>query len=392
MPSPSKIDPGIKQWATDSQTKYIDAAIKHGSIRAAAVALGVNFTTIYQQIKAAESKAASKGFAPAHDLTKTIPDPLVMKGTSTLYGDDGNVKLQWVKTKLDDAQWEQVKQAALAALSEELPRLKSTPFSGHVHDHLANLITLTDSHVGMLAWNKESGEDWDLKIAERTLVGCFDQMIQGLPPAGVCIVNQLGDFLHQDGLAAVTPMHGHNLDSDGRFPKIVEVAVRILRRVIGLALARHERVVVLLAEGNHDMVSSIWLRAMFAAIYENEPRVSVIDSSLPYYVHQHGETMIAFHHGHLSKNASLPLLMAAQFPKVWGATTKRYVHVGHRHHVEEKEHNGITVVQHPTLAARDAYAARGGWIAERQATAVTYHRRFGQVSRITVTPEMLEEA
>ena len=50
---------------------------------------------------------------------------------------------------------------------------------------------------------------------------------------------------------------------------------------------------------------------------------------------------------------------------------------------------GVTVIQHPTLAARDAWAARGGWISERQVTAITYSSRFGEVARNTVTPEML---
>jgi len=49
------------------------------------------------------------------------------------------------------------------------------------------------------------------------------------------------------------------------------------------------------------------------------------------------------------------------------------------------------VIQHPTLSARDAYAARGGWISERAATVITYHERFGQVARNTVVPEMFEE-
>ena len=154
-------------------------------------------------------------------------------------------------------------------------------------------------------------------------------------------------------------------------------------------LSKHERVIVLLAEGNHDTVSSIWLRALFRAVYENEPRVEVMESALPYYVIQHGETMLGFHHGHLQKNAQLPILMAAQFPKEWGSTTKRYVHTGHRHHVEEKEHSGVTVTQHPTLAARDAYAARGGWHAERMIQSITYHAKHGQVARSFSTPEML---
>jgi hypothetical protein len=101
--------------------------------------------------------------------------------------------------------------------------------------------------------------------------------------------------------------------------------------------------------------------------------------------------MLAFHHGHLKKNNSLPLLFASQFPQLWGDTTKRVCHTGHRHHVEEKEHSGMTVVQHPTLAARDAYAARGGWLAERQVSAITYHEKYGQVSKITVIPEMLAD-
>jgi hypothetical protein len=190
-------------------------------------------------------------------------------------------------------------------------------------------------------------------------------------------------------MSAVTPTSGHVLDADGRFSKIIQVSVRILRRLVDFCLARHEKVIVLMAEGNHDMVSSIWLRIMFKSLYENEPRVEVIDSELPFYVYQHGRTMIGFHHGHLSKNNSLPLLFAAQFAPIWGSSIKRYIHTGHRHHVEAKEHNGVTVIQHPTLAARDAYAARGGWIAERQVSGITYHRDYGQVAKNTVTPEML---
>ena len=52
----------------------------------------------------------------------------------------------------------------------------------------------------------------------------------------------------------------------------------------------------------------------------------------------------------------------------------------------------MMVVQHATIAARDAYAARGGWIAERKIKAIIYHTAFGEVSTVTCTPEMLEAA
>src|SRR5690606_9885355 len=44
----------------------------------------------------------------------------------------------------------------------------------------------------------------------------------------------------------------------------------------------------------------------------------------------------------------------------------------------------------PSVIARGAYAARGGWMSEREAMAVTYHRKFGQVATVSITPEMLE--
>jgi hypothetical protein len=234
----------------------------------------------------------------------------------------------------------------------------------------------------MKAWGKESGADWDLEIAERTLVGAALQMIQTAPQADTGIVAQLGDWMHFDGMSAVTPTSGHVLDADSRFSKVVGVSVRILRRIIDAALARHSRVVVLMAEGNHDPASSVWLRHMFQLLYEREPRLAVIDSELPYYVYQHGETMIGWHHGHLKKPDELPLLFASQFAREWGNTTRRYVHCGHLHHVNEREHSGVTVTQHPTIAARDAYAAtEAAWIADRSVSAITYHKRFGQVAQ-----------
>ena len=379
----------LYQYCTPTQLRCVKALEECGSQRKAAEKLGISKSTLFDAITLAKRNAAKHGVSPEHDMTKSVPDGFLVKGVSTYYDEEGKPRGQWVKSSADDQRREEMLREAYAAMAQEIPRAKPAPAPKHIAEKLCNVYTLTDCHVGALAWHREGGADWDLSIAEQTLIGCFSQMVNSAPSAQVGFVNQLGDFLHSDGLLPVTPTSGHVLDQDGRFAKVVQIAVRVLRHIVGLALAKHERVVVLLAEGNHDQASSIWLRTMFKALYENEPRVEVIDSVLPYYTYQHGKTMLAFHHGHLKKNDGLPLLFAAQFPKMWGATEKRYCHVGHRHHVEEKEHLGITVIQHPTLAARDAYAARGGWLSERQVTAITYHADFGQVARVTVTPEML---
>jgi hypothetical protein len=389
MKPTDSIDEKFKEFATETQARYVDAVNAHGSKRAAARAMGVDYRTLHNSIDAVIRKAALRGYAPEYEMSKMAAPGFAIKGTSTLFK-DGKQMIQWVKTNRDEQQAEAIMRATVQAMCEDIEPTKPTPLPPLAGSQdLCNVYTLTDSHVGMLAWHKEGGADWDLKIAEQTLVGCFELMILRSPNAGSCIVNQLGDFLHSDGLLPVTPTSGHILDQDGRFAKVVSVAIRILRRVISLALQRHQKVYLVMAEGNHDMASSVWLRVMFKALYEDEPRVEVIDSELPYYTHVHGETMLAFHHGHLKKNEALPLLFASQFPSEWGQTKRRYCHVGHRHHLEEKEHSGMTVLQHQTLAARDAYAARGGWISDRRVTAVTYHTKDGDVGRTSVTPEML---
>ena len=389
IPKAIVVDPGHKQFATPRQLEYLEAIEKYGSMQAASRALGCSASLLSNGYQSVRKKAAARGYSPEADMTHMVPEPFIVRGTSTLYDADGKVSQQWVKTRLDDEAVLRMVRDAVEELAKDVKPVNKTPAPTRLDKHLCNVYTLTDSHVGMLAWHKEGGVDWDLKIAEKTLIGCFERMVAGAPNAAVGVLAQLGDFLHSDSMVPMTPTSGHVLDQDGRFSKIVQAAIRILRHVVGLVLQKHKKCVVLMAEGNHDIVSSIWLRVLFKALFENEPRVEVIDSELPYYVYQHGQTMLCWHHGHLKKNDQLPLLFASQYPAIWGATTKRYAHTGHRHHEEIKQHSGMTVVQHSTLAARDAYAARGGWMSERQVTCHTYHDKWGQVGTNTIIPEML---
>ncbi len=390
------VDVALKQWATTVQADYIDSILAEGSMRAAARKLGLAPSTVVQSMLNLRKRAALAGWSPDHDMRQTVPDGFSVKGVSSYYGqnDAGETVLkgQWVKSRADDVRREQIVRAAFEAMSKELPRVPPLPAPAETNDLLCNLYTMTDSHVGMLAWHQEGGANWDLKTAEAELTGCFRQMIASSPPARSCVINQLGDWLHFDGMEAQTPTSGHLLDADGRFQKVVVVALRVLRALVDAALARHDQVHIIMAEGNHDIASSVWLRVMFAALYENEPRVTVDESALPYYMHRHGKTVLWFHHGHLKKSEGLPGLFAAQFPVAWGESTKRYIHTGHLHHEMMKEFPGVKHVQHPTLSARDAYAARNGYMSERQATAYTYHSEFGQVGSSTVTPEMLRIA
>ena len=371
----------------EKMREAVEAVREHGSINRAAVALGLARATVQERIKA----AARKGIAPGHSQAGTAPG-FSLKYLKVHRDADGLVKQTWECQTPDAQNLAQARQDAIEALKAEVPRAVPVPPPAISNTDLCNLFTFTDFHLGMLAWHKEGGQDWDLKIAENVLRGAMAAMVRQSPAAHTAVVNVQGDFLHCDGLTPVTPGHGHVLDADSRFPKVRQSAIRLIRELVTMALESHQAVHLILAEGNHDQDSMGWLADSFAVHYEDEPRVTVNDSALPFYVVEWGETMLGVHHGHKVKNEALPLLFAAQFPEAWGRTRKREIHCGHRHHRDEKEYNGVVVIQHPTLAARDAYAARGGWIADRAAQAITYHKRFGQVGRVSVCPEMLEAA
>lgn len=366
----------------------VEAFAQHGEKKAAADALGIPRTTLRNRLE----RAARIGIAPGHFDHGTAPGYTIAKVTIQRNA-FGEVERTWERQTPDQERLQEALRAAVDAMAGEIVPSAPVAFLGRpANTDLCNLFTYSDFHLGMLAQEEEGGADWDLKIAERTLTDSFSMMLEQSPRAHTAVVNIQGDMLHTDGLLPVTPAHRHILDADGRFSRIVAVAIRSIRRLVHLALERHEEVHLVVCEGNHDEASSVWLRLMFQALYEDEPRVSVNASELPFYVFEWGQTMLGFHHGHKVKNEQLPLLFAAQFPEVWGRTKRRAVHCGHRHHCDEKEYNGVTVVQHPTIAARDAYAARGGWIADRSVQCITYSKRFGQVGRVFVTPEMLQAA
>jgi hypothetical protein len=390
MAIPLIIDEALFEYATPRQREVLEAVNVHGSAKAASIALGINQGAASDAYNAVKKKAARHGYAPQHDFTRPVPEGYVAKGVSTYYNSEGKPSGQWVKASLSHEALVEAIKEAVEGFKEQIDPASPIVAPAASDEHLCNLYTFTDYHLGMLAWHKEGGSDWNISIAERTIIAALQQMIEQSPKAHTAVINIQGDFLHTDGKTPVTPASKHVLDADSRFPKIRRSAIRVIRSLVAMSLQRHQEVHLIIAEGNHDEESAGWLSDLFAVHYEEEPRISVSDAVLPFYVFEWGNTMLGVHHGHKVKNESLPLLFAAQFPQEWGRTTRREIHCGHRHHRDEKEYNGVTVVQHPTLAARDAYAARGGWIADRAAWAITYHKRFGPVGRVMITTEMLE--
>lgn len=236
----------------------------------------------------------------------------------------------------------------------------------------------------MLAWAEETGADYDLEIAERLWLDWFAAAVQASPPAHTAIFAQLGDLVHYDSMTSETPKHRHVLDSDSRFPKIVRVVTRAVRQAIRMLLERHQEVRVIMAPGNHDPASAVWLREGLAAQYENEPRLKVNVSPKPYFAEEWGRTALFYHHGDKRGVTNIDATLAGEFREIYGRSLYAYAHIGHLHSDEGRKTGLMYVERHETLAAKDAHAAWGGWPSGRSAKVITYSKTGGEVFRSTL--------
>jgi hypothetical protein len=383
------IDDQLAQFATDKQWEYYAKSCELGSNRQAAKFFGVTATVVDVAIRSLKAKAAVSGYAPNHDMVRVVPDPFVVRGISTYYNAEGKASGQWVKSRIEDTKLQEMMRQSIDAMKEEIPRLTALPAPPLSNDNLLNCYVITDYHLGMLSWDEETGENWDVAIAETLVIKWFEQAIAQSPNADTAVFAQLSDFLHFDGMDAVTPASKHLLDVDTRFAKLVRSAIRVLRTIIDMLLAKHQNLHIIMADANHDPVSQIWLREWFSVLYENEPRVIVDKSPNPYNAYEFGNVALFFHHGHKRKVANVSEVFAGQFREMFGRTKYAYAHMGHYHSIDIKENNLMIVEQHRTLAPGDAYSARGGWLSGRDAKVISYDRRYGEVSRLTINSDML---
>jgi hypothetical protein len=281
---------------------------------------------------------------------------------------------------------------AIDALKEDIEPVQPKEYANKEYNHaLCNQYTLTDFHLGMMAWGEETGDNWDMDIAERTLINFFKQSIEQSPMAAQAIFAQIGDLMHWDGLDAVTPANKHLLDADTRFTKVVRVAIRVIRKVIEMLLEKYPSVHLIMAEGNHDPASSIWLRETLSAFYDNEPRLTIETSPDPYYCYTWGKCCLFYHHGHKRNLKNIDTVFVSKFKEQYGKSKHVYAHLGHLHHLVMNETNLMILEQHRTLAAKDAYASRGGYMSGRDSKVITYHKEYGEVKRSTISINMIEE-
>jgi len=372
---------------TEREREVVNAVAEHGNPTAVATALGDGDGGKYRRTwRIVQARAALKGFAPGH-FDQGVAPGFNMGKVTVQRNALGQVTQTWERQSPETRAAELMVERIEAHQYRPAPVVKSP---SKTLPKLLSLYTLTDFHLGMYAWEDETGDNWSERIAEEVLINAINDMCSRAPDSQTAILNIQGDFLHWDGLLALTPTSKHVLDADTRYGKLVDLTMDVLDWAIERLLKKHKLVKVIVAEGNHDESGSLWLRKHLKKMWKMNKRVEIDDTEFPFYAHQHGKIMLAFHHGHKMKNKNLPALFSSEprYRTMWGSSSICYIHTGHYHHTEQNmsEMGGAIVERHPTLAARDAYAARHGYVSWRAARVITYDEKDGEVERATVVP------
>lgn len=387
-----KLHKGLLKYASTLQGEALRTVNEFGSLEKAAEFLGVSTNALRCRIERLEAKAAAAGFAPKH-VNHPVPKGYHVKGVSTLYK-DGKQVIQWVKTNKDQEDRLEALAEAIQTIADPI-RGKSEPVAcpQHASQDLLAVYTMGDPHLGMLANAAETGENFDLKIAESLMFGAIDHLVAGAPWSKYALIINLGDFFHSDNSSNRTARSGHALDVDGRWSKVLQVGIRAMRRSIDRALEKHEHVTVINEIGNHDDHSAIMLSLCLQAYYENNPRVTIDTSPAKFHYYRFGNTLIGTTHGDTCPPARLAGVMLADRKKDWAETDHHFWYTGHVHNDKAKELDGdIQWESFRTLASKDPWHAGQGYRSGRDMKCDVIHITRGRIRRNIVGIEELRGA
>jgi hypothetical protein len=249
-------------------------------------------------------------------------------------------------------------------------------------------VDIFDAHFGKLCWGKESGQDYDLKIATQL----YGEAVEGLlARAGGYPIREIllplgNDLFHVDNphntTAAGTPQ-----DCDGRSHKVFSEGRAAMKNTID-RLRQIAPVQVLMVPGNHDPESVFYLGEVLQGWFHRTPGVTIDNSPLLRKYHRYGVNLLGFTHGNKERHHNLPLLMATEQKAAWAATKFREFHIGHFHKLNTihfqpvQEFNSIRVRTLSSLTPPDAWHKSMGYEGLRAAQAFVWDAADGCIGQL----------
>jgi hypothetical protein len=269
------------------------------------------------------------------------------------------------------------------------PKIKREPMK----DGLLYEIAMPDLHFGRLAWDEETGENYDVRIAAdmvRQVLADLLAYAAGHPVAKILL--PLGnDFLNVDNKEETTT-HGTRQQEDDRWQKTYRLGRQLLVEIVDRC-SEIAPVDVIIVTGNHDEQRMFYLGDALECWFHHNPNVTINNRAMKRKYYLFGKCLIGFTHGYWEKLESLPGLMPVEQPDLWQKSLFREWHTGDKHHkkdlaVEADEGTGMVVRVLRSLAPADAWTFDKGYVgALRAAESFLWHPERGLIAQFTATPK-----
>lgn len=368
------------QHLTDEElARRLQAYKEAGTYTGAAEMLGVTESNVRRSVRQATRRNLGGDF-----LGSPVPVGYTIGRTTTLVDQDGTAKLEWQHRHPDVEAVESHIDELIDTMTQSLVVLPEVPMSefAYIEPDWLTVYPVVDVHLGLYAWAKESGANWDINIAKAEFLKSYADLINMSPYSEEALIVPLGDFFHADNNNAETERSHNHLDVDGRHDKVLHLGTELIIWMVDMALQKHSRVTIHVNRGNHDPYASKALGLALWFRYQGNPRVTVDRSPKDLWVYQWGKTMLAFTHGDKVKAEDTPGVSAAYYPEIWGATTARYSYSGHFHRNKSSlggdERHGMQWNVLRAFTAKDEWNYSMGHASLREIISITFSKQGGR--------------
>ena len=271
--------------------------------------------------------------------------------------------------------------------TQPLPRI-APPTSRQADKDIIPWYQLGDAHIGMVAYQSQVNEKFDLDIAKKMIQTAVQELIDQTPPCERCVINDIGDGVHYDNESGKTPKNGHDLDMAGCTADVLAVYSEAIRYIIESAARKHRNVDVIINQGNHNPIHALVMALELRWFYKENPRITILDNRNLFIPYRMGNTFVMCHHGHTVKPGKLPGVMASDYRQDFGETQYHYIDKGHVHHgAAYIDHSQATEESFNIITPNDKHAHDAGYRSRRFLSCLMRSKTYGEKGRFRKTAE-----
>lgn len=288
----------------------------------------------------------------------------------------------WKQTQQDADKWRHFEESVLEPLREDirtnLPKYEPPKLNLHAGKAapFVAILKLSDLHFAKYAFDSSGSQTYGVaqaidvwKVATDDLIA--KTVVYGVPERFIVPVGT--DNLHADN-AMKTTTRGTPQDFDGEYETTLKPYIDGNIRMIE-ALRQVAPVTVVVVQGNHDKVSTMWLGHLLAYRYEDAEDVEVLNPTHPRVWMQIGDYGVGFAHGDpeftstSKKDRNVHKLILAE-ARDQGVNIQEckyfYLFTGNLHTEESKDYGVVSLQQIPALCGDDRWHKENVFIGNRR--------------------------